>query len=265
MKKHTKNSINKLIQSKTDSKQIIDLSYCNLSGLDLSNFDLEYVNLTGAKLQNTSLHKANLRNATLFGADLSFADLTNAYLQDTMLCGANLFKANLQSVKSIGGFNLYRANLESADLGYADLFATDLSWANLSNANLKKVNLFLATLDNANLTGANLNGTDLRSVYNFDTATIDDINLAGYDATTGDGEVIISIQLDKLNVSFTKDIIAIGLCQFHIEDLLDPYSQAICFQNIDEYGYERKCLIVSWWGKWNNLILNIRHRMHGLD
>ncbi len=103
--------------------------------------DLSYVDITGVNLNNANLQGANLYQTNLFGANL-----VNANLQQTILCAANL-----------SGANLNRANLSGAILS-----AANLSTANLTQANLSKANLFLANLCGANLNDANLCGANLR-------------------------------------------------------------------------------------------------------
>ena len=85
-----------------------DLSYANLSGVNLNNADLKgtnlcVANLNGADLSNTKLNGANLRSTDLRGANLNGADLS----------GANLIGADLRRV----GFN--GANLNGANLDYS--------------------------------------------------------------------------------------------------------------------------------------------------
>ncbi len=98
--------------------------------------DLSYTNMTGVNLCEASLEKTNLYQANLSGA----------YLRGANLSGAILSAANLSSA------NLSGANLEKAILSAANLQAADLSGANLHQANL-----YLAKLDRAVLNDTILN------------------------------------------------------------------------------------------------------------
>ena len=82
-----------------------DLSYKNLSGLDLKN-----ANLYRADLKNANLREVDLRNADIRYANLRHADLSNADLSEANIDGADLRYANL-----------YGANLKNTDIIYAKI------------------------------------------------------------------------------------------------------------------------------------------------
>ena len=82
-----------------------DLSYKNLSGLDLKN-----ANLYRADLKNANLREVDLKNADLRYANLRHADLSNADLSEANIDGADLRYANL-----------YGANLKNTDIIYAKI------------------------------------------------------------------------------------------------------------------------------------------------
>ena len=114
--------------------------------------DLSYANLSDVNLRDVNLSCANLSNT-----DLSDANLRNANLRDADLCFANLHYANLCYA------DLNHANLCSADLSYANLCYANLCYTNLYNANLNYANLSYAALCNANLDLVNLCYTNLYS------------------------------------------------------------------------------------------------------
>ena len=105
-----------------------DLSYKNLSGLDLKES-----NLREANLNNVNLRKANLRNADLRDANLAYADLRNANLREANLCRAFCCYANMR-----------KADLRNADFREANLFVAVLREANLFGANLKNATIIHA-------------------------------------------------------------------------------------------------------------------------
>ena len=125
-----------------------DLSYKNLSGLDLRNANLYRVNLSNANLRSADLRKANLRKADLRKAALRNANLRNADLREADLIDANLSNTDLREA------NLSNADLRNANLNNADLGNADLSEANLYRANLRNADLREANLSNADLSGA---------------------------------------------------------------------------------------------------------------
>ena len=144
-----------------------DLSYKNLSGLDLRN----------AKLYKANLNNADLSSADLRKADLCEADLSEADLRNVNLYGANLNKADLSSADlnnaDIREADLREANLNNAELIKANLIKADLNKADLIDADLSKANLYRANLRNADLREANLSNADLSGAYISEDTKID--------------------------------------------------------------------------------------------
>ncbi len=109
-------------------------------------------------------------------------DLYGANLRSANLSGANLRSADLRSADlrsaDLRSANLRSADLSGANLRSADLSGADLSGADLSGANLRSANLSGANLRSANLSGANLSGANLRSA-NLSGANLRSANLSG--------------------------------------------------------------------------------------
>ena len=84
---------------------------------------------------------------------------------------ANLYKADLEGA-NLSGANLYKADLREANLYGADLREANLYEANLSGADLEGANLYKADLYGADLYGANLYEAYLRGA-NLREANID--------------------------------------------------------------------------------------------
>ena len=150
----TQNELNKIIENHQHylnedidgwESMRADLSYKNLSGLDLRNANLYRVNLINANLRSADLRKANLRKANLRSADLRKANLRNA-----ALAYADLREADLREA------NLYRAFCCYANLNGVDLRNADLREVNLFRTNLKDANLFGVNLKNANIINAEI-------------------------------------------------------------------------------------------------------------
>ena len=179
----TQNELNKIIEKHQHylnedidgwESMRADLSYKNLSGLDLRNANLYRVNLSNANLYSADLRKANLRKADLRKANLINADLINADLRN-----ADLRKADFRN-----------ANLINADLAYADLREADLRNANLYRAFCCYANMYGAFCCYANLNGVDLRNADLREANLF-RANLKDANLFG-------------VNLKNANISYAK-------------------------------------------------------------
>ena len=165
--------------------------------------------LSKADLSGVDLSKADLSRANLSGVDLSGADLS----------GADLFKADLSKADLSG------VDLSGADLSKADLSGVDLSGADLFKANLSGVDLSKADLSKADLFKANLSGADLLCM--------------------GDMKFIFTMQLDKWQIGFTKDVLQIG-CQKHSIEDWKTFDDAMI------NSMDTKAL--GWWKKWKNHI-----------
>lgn len=111
--------------TKDPENEQIDLSYTNLSGLNLYGVNLAQSNLYKTNLSNANLATVNLEGAILSAANLSGANLNFANLSGAILSAANLSGANLNYA------NLHRANLYLANLQNAILDNTILDGANL--------------------------------------------------------------------------------------------------------------------------------------
>ena len=143
-----------------------DLSYENLSCLDLKNANLReadlyrafcyYTNLCGADLRNADLREANMFGANLSDATLIEANLSRAYLLDTDLSHANLRNADLRDA-DLRNANMYRACCCDTNLNGVDLRSADLSDADISIADLRDANLLGTNLKNANISYVEIN------------------------------------------------------------------------------------------------------------
>ena len=155
---------------KEPHKPGLNLSYCdlsaiNISGMLLNESVLEASNVSNSNLIGTQLVAANLREANLSRSILSRANLSEADLSRANLGEANLAGTNLRGAKLVG-VNFMGATLSGADLSFSDLSNSDLGNVNLSRVNLSNTNLSEADLSNTNLIGtyllsSNLNGTNM--------------------------------------------------------------------------------------------------------
>lgn len=195
-----------------------NLSFCDLSGVNLTAHNLSDADLTGASLRGAILDNTNLTRAVLFGADLrraklrsadlSHADLRGAVVRGADLTNANLFHADLRDGAiadkvrggdlrlrqlELGPSEAQQATFQSANLTGAKMAAivanhTDFSdailrgckmqRANLASANFSNANLEDADLSSANLAGADLSGAVLTGAE-LSTAALDGANMMG--------------------------------------------------------------------------------------
>ena len=156
------------------------------------------------------------------------ADLTGDDLRYADLIGANLAGANLT------GANLRYADLTGANLRYANLTGANLAGANLKGADLIGANLIGADLRYADLTGANLKGADLIGA-----------NLL---SLVGNKARVKSFQIEKYDVTYTKEVMQIG-CQRH--DIKEWFE----FDDDKISNMENGAL--EWWNKWKDTIKQI--------
>ena len=187
----TQNELNKIIENHQHylnedidgwESMRADLSYKNLSGLDLRNANLYRVNLSNANLYSADLRKANLRKAdlrkaNLINADLINADLRNADLRKADFRNANLINADL-AYADLREADLRNANLYRAFCCYANMYGAFCCYANLNgvdlrNADLREANLFRANLKEANLFGVNLKNANIINAEISENTKID--------------------------------------------------------------------------------------------
>jgi uncharacterized protein YjbI with pentapeptide repeats len=124
----------------------LDLSGCDLSGINLMQLDLHGIAFGSLKTVKFSGAESIERGANLEGA----------FLERSNLQRANFGRANLK------GARLYKADLTEATLWTANAEGADLSEANLSRASLRSTIFRDARLDEAILEGADLYLADLR-------------------------------------------------------------------------------------------------------
>ena len=156
----------------------VNLAGSNLSGADLTGArlceaELWDANLANCKLVNTNLSGAHMNSINLAGADLSHANLSNAHLDGASLEGANLTQANLCNA-TLSSACLQGANLQDANLHSASLFDANLQSANLCGAVLVQASLFKANLNRAIISRADLKCGSIKKRGNFKGAVLID-------------------------------------------------------------------------------------------
>ena len=143
--------------------------------------------------------------------------------------------------------SLQGADFSDIDLSGANFCGSDLSFANFSGSNLRGSNLsgtclYDADFRDADLTNADLRGADLRGAT-LKGATLRNVKINN---TIGNLREIRSLQLDRYDVCFTSEILAIGCEQHSIERW-----KSFTYDDIN--SMDRKAN--EWWANWKGLIL----------
>ena len=162
---------------------------------DLSFADLSEMNLSDVKLAGGDLRAADLHGALFDGADLRGAELEKANISATIIGQADfhavrLMEANLAETHFIRT-DLLDAKLTRSDLHRAWFQDVKLELADLARANLREAGFSRVNLAGVNLAGADLHGTrvgwclfadtDLRGVFGLDTVRHDGPSTIGID------------------------------------------------------------------------------------
>lgn len=169
LKKITQEELDEII-----SKHILWLASNHTEG---EKADLSYTDLTGVNLENAFLYGANLIDTNLQGANLENKDLRSVDFTGANLANANIAGANLRFA-IMEGANLRYAIMDGADMSMSDLQGAIFTAADLRGANLTCSYMYCANLRSANLEGANLTNADLKD-SNLNHADLYNANLTG--------------------------------------------------------------------------------------
>lgn len=143
LRKITKEELDEILEShhlwrKSDKVEgeKADLSYCDLSGMDLRGISFSSADLSFSDLSETLLHNCNF-----FNADLSFSDLSRSNCEKSFFIGTDLSEVDFSS-----------ATLLNCRFDFANLFGTNFNKALLEKLNFRGVkNLEAATISHEQL------------------------------------------------------------------------------------------------------------------
>src|SRR3989344_1112618 len=137
---------------------LIDLSGCNLRGIDFSGIKLDYSVIRYADLSYANLRNIQANNSNWRGIDLSYSDLTESNLQNSNLDFAMIKQGILKNSDlrntTLSRSNLTFCNLRGADLKNSLLNETKMNGADIKSANFSDArfyNIFLNTLNGQKL------------------------------------------------------------------------------------------------------------------
>jgi uncharacterized protein YjbI with pentapeptide repeats len=134
--------------------------YLLVPGADLSGVDLSYANLSGLDLRGINFSGAHLDWVLFSGSNLAGANFSNASISNVTMDGANLVGAVLRNSWCGGMSTFIGANLTSADLT-----SVSCDGANFTGANFTAANLTSAWLSNTQFTNAVLTNSILENCY----------------------------------------------------------------------------------------------------
>lgn len=138
----------RIINKKVNLNALLDsdLSYMNLSDIDMR----------GAKMCASNLTKTKFKKTVLQGAVINSANLTGANFSDAKLTFVNFSNSDMRGV-NLRGANLYKTNFNGANLSYADFTDAKIDiTTNFTNAIMINVIIDINRLNIAITTGADI-------------------------------------------------------------------------------------------------------------
>jgi len=138
-----------------------DLSWDDLTNMNLSNLDFSNVNLSTADLSGSNFSGCNLSNA-----DLSIARFSNTVFSNANMQGINISVSDFSNA-DFSGTNLSMSNLSNSLGMNANFMGTNASFVDFSNSNLKDAKFEGANITGANFEDCNLKGTILEGHENI--------------------------------------------------------------------------------------------------
>ena len=201
-----------------------DLSFADLTEVDLDDADLSGADFSDANLREAQLGRANLRGANFSRTNLIKADMWRANLSEAVLYRAKVTEADLS-----------QANLSDTNLSEAELDGVDFTEANLARADLTKAELIRATLVKTNcpeaiLTNCRVYGISAWNVQ-LDRAKQENLVITDYDEPT--------IMVDNLKIA---QFIYLLLNNEEIRDAIDTIAKKAVLI-LGRFTFERKVVL----------------------
>lgn len=149
----------KIFQLQELKKYKLNLNFCFLENIDLSNYNLNESSFIGTKFNASIFVGSNLLKTFFNGAILTNCNFTNSIATSSNFEFCNFYKSNF-----------YNANFSKCFMACANLSYTKLIGANFESAYLNNVNF-----ENADLRGANFKNADFKNIRNeiYNTTNID--------------------------------------------------------------------------------------------
>ena len=128
----------------------VNLSGCDLSGIDLSEGIFSGANLSGANLSRSKIVNAHVDGVNFTGANLSDTNFDHSVMSDSIFLDSNLRGACLNVC------NLAKANFSGADLSESLINGAKLTGTNFSNTKLHWAEIIQSTIKETDFTHASL-------------------------------------------------------------------------------------------------------------
>ena len=138
MKKLTQEKLNEMLDQHElwrENRNIgkrLDISYCDVSGLDFSNRNMRGSNMSGAYMRGVNMSGANMRGLNMSGADMRGAYMSDANMSDANMSGANMRGADMSDA------NMSGANMRGSNIDYVSLFDATGNSVNIITIQLGK-------------------------------------------------------------------------------------------------------------------------------
>lgn len=139
---------------------VADLTYADLSGLQVNNKEFSFVDFSHANLSKAKLQGTVFKNCKFNGANLKGANLQNTIFQGCTMQGTGL--ENSKGIADFIGCNMMYANLSNSKLDGSTFLKSLLTSANLQKASLINSTLISSSLIEASLDSASLQRATIR-------------------------------------------------------------------------------------------------------
>jgi uncharacterized protein YjbI with pentapeptide repeats len=161
-----------IIQENQSSQRKLQISDCDLSGVNFEYCNLEGAELTRVNLTGASLTRINLQGSKLYDVDFTNANLDGALFTNSEIKNCNFYNARINGTR-FSGSNNENSSFQSSKSENAQFDGCVLNNIDMFDAILKGASFRHAKFIDVNLKNTQIEGSD------FDSAQIDTKLLIG--------------------------------------------------------------------------------------
>ena len=193
------------LHSRYDGLNVIEVSWMNLRGCDLSFVNLSlisffFVDLCGTNLAQSHLYgteflDSNLENVYLGGANICNANISNSKFINAKLDGTNINDGTNIDSSDFTGAVLNGSNLSDIYIEFSSFIEADFSDTNICNTSIDASGFIKANLSSANISNTNISNSD------FKEADLSDAKISNTNISTSDFK---EADLSNTNISNTN-------------------------------------------------------------
>lgn len=209
------------LHSRYDGLNMIEVSWMNLRGCDLSFANLSFINfffvdLCGTNLAQSHLYGTEFLDSNLKDVYLGSANISNANISNSNFVNANLNCANINDGTYIESSNftgaiLNGSNLSDIQIEFSSFIEADLNNTNICNTNIEDSGFIKANLSNANISYTNIITSDFKETY-LSNANISNTNIdySDFENTCFDQTIFSNTNISNSNIqqeSFSNVVI----------------------------------------------------------